>query len=380
MRAMDGVRRGTRTRRLEEAAAARDSNGNGHGPRPRSRSTTPRSPIARPASRSTAARPAPGSGRFSTEAARSSPTARWARCCSPNGLQFGDPPEVWNLAHPDVIRRIQRGYIEAGSQIVLTNTFGGNRARLRLSGHGDRVDELNRTAAILLRAEVDAAGGHALVAGDIGPSRRDRRAARDARLRRGGRHLPRAGRLAGRRRRRSHLDRDDVRPLRDQGCHRGRPPGFARDRARGHDDVRHARSHDDGGHAGGGRRLPRRDGAPMPSAATVATVRTSSSRSSRRCTRPAPDVVLVAKSNAGMPELVDMRAVYRAEPETMASQVHRDARRGRHDRRRLLREHARATCAPSPPPSRRPPDRGDRRASAQGRGPAPRGRARGALA
>ena len=87
-----------------------------------------------------------------------------------NGLQFGDPPEVWNLAHPDVIRRIQRAYIDAGSRILLTNTFGGNRARLKLSGHADSVDELNRTAAILLRAEVDAAGGHALVAGDIGPS------------------------------------------------------------------------------------------------------------------------------------------------------------------------------------------------------------------
>ena len=46
------------------------------------------------------------------------------------GLQFGDPPEVWNLAHPDVVRRIQRAYLEAGSQIILTNTFGGNRLRL----------------------------------------------------------------------------------------------------------------------------------------------------------------------------------------------------------------------------------------------------------
>ena len=50
------------------------------------------------------------------------------------GLQFGDPPEVWNLAHPDVVRRIQRGYLEAGSQIVMTNTFGGNRLRLGLHG------------------------------------------------------------------------------------------------------------------------------------------------------------------------------------------------------------------------------------------------------
>ena len=46
------------------------------------------------------------------------------------GLQFGDPPEVWNLTQPEVIRRIHRGYLEAGSRILLTNTFGGNRLRL----------------------------------------------------------------------------------------------------------------------------------------------------------------------------------------------------------------------------------------------------------
>ncbi|MBM4407236.1 MAG: methionine synthase [Chloroflexi bacterium] len=87
-----------------------------------------------------------------------------------SGLQFGDPPEVWNLTQPDVIRRIHRGYLEAGARILLTNTFGGNRHRLSLTGHENRVAEFNRTAAILLRAEVDAHGGDALVAGDIGPS------------------------------------------------------------------------------------------------------------------------------------------------------------------------------------------------------------------
>jgi 5-methyltetrahydrofolate--homocysteine methyltransferase len=86
------------------------------------------------------------------------------------GLQFGDAPEVWNLSHPDVVRRIHRGYLDAGSQILMTNTFGGNRLRLGLHGLERRVAELNRTAAILLRSEVDSAGGTALVAGDIGPS------------------------------------------------------------------------------------------------------------------------------------------------------------------------------------------------------------------
>src|SRR6266545_1283506 len=70
------------------------------------------------------------------------------------GLQFGDPPEAWNLSHPDVVRRIHRSYLEAGSQIVMTNTFGANRQRLSLHNLQERVAELNRTAAILLRGEV----------------------------------------------------------------------------------------------------------------------------------------------------------------------------------------------------------------------------------
>ncbi len=86
------------------------------------------------------------------------------------GLQSGDPPEVWNLSHPDLVRRIHRGYIDAGSRVVLTNTFGGNRLRLMLHRLEDRVDNLNRTAAIIARAEVTASGTDALVAGDIGPS------------------------------------------------------------------------------------------------------------------------------------------------------------------------------------------------------------------
>jgi 5-methyltetrahydrofolate--homocysteine methyltransferase len=86
------------------------------------------------------------------------------------GLQFGDPPESWNVLHPDIVRGIQRRYIESGSQIILTNTFGGNRFRLSMHNLQSRVAELNRTAAILLRAEIEASGKFALVAGDIGPS------------------------------------------------------------------------------------------------------------------------------------------------------------------------------------------------------------------
>jgi 5-methyltetrahydrofolate--homocysteine methyltransferase len=87
-----------------------------------------------------------------------------------NGLEFGDPPEVWNLEHPEIIRRVQRGYLDAGSQILLTNTFGGNRLRLELHGREDRVDQLNRTAAVLAKVEANAADHPAIVAGDIGPT------------------------------------------------------------------------------------------------------------------------------------------------------------------------------------------------------------------
>jgi len=86
------------------------------------------------------------------------------------GLQFGASPELWNVEHPDRVRQVHRGYLQAGSRIVLTNTFGGNRLRLGLHNLQNRVVELNRAAAGLVRQEVEAAGGSAVVAGDIGPS------------------------------------------------------------------------------------------------------------------------------------------------------------------------------------------------------------------
>lgn len=86
------------------------------------------------------------------------------------GLESGAPPELWNVEHPDRVRAVQRAYLQAGSQIILTNTFGGSRYRLGMHGLESRVIELNRAGAEIARAEVDAAGGHALVAGDIGPS------------------------------------------------------------------------------------------------------------------------------------------------------------------------------------------------------------------
>jgi 5-methyltetrahydrofolate--homocysteine methyltransferase len=86
------------------------------------------------------------------------------------GLPAGAAPEPWNVEHPDRVRQVHRGYLQAGSRIILTNTFGCNRLRLGLHSLQDRVREFSRAAAGLVRAEIEAAGVQALAAGDIGPS------------------------------------------------------------------------------------------------------------------------------------------------------------------------------------------------------------------
>jgi 5-methyltetrahydrofolate--homocysteine methyltransferase len=235
-----------------------------------------------------------------------------------NGLQFGDPPEVWNLTQPDVIRRIQRGYLDAGSRIIMTNTFGGNRLRLGLHGLSERVDELNRTAAILARAEVNAAGGSALVAGDIGPSGEivqplgtlDYDIAVDvfreqaASLVAGGVDLIWIETMS---------DLNEIKAAID-GVRRS-APGIA---------LITTMTFDTRGHTMMG---------VSPEQAIEALVAWGADAVGGNCGNGPdellpviermhaadPDAVLVAKSNAGMPELVDMRAVYRADPQTMAA-------------------------------------------------------------
>ncbi|MFE3837069.1 betaine--homocysteine S-methyltransferase [Pseudogemmobacter sonorensis] len=86
------------------------------------------------------------------------------------GLAAGEAPEFWNAERPDDIRRLYRDAVEAGSDIFLTNTFGGNSARLRLFGGQQRVRELNRTGAALGREIADAAGRAVVVAGSVGPT------------------------------------------------------------------------------------------------------------------------------------------------------------------------------------------------------------------
>ena len=87
-----------------------------------------------------------------------------------DGLMAGDPPEIWNVDHPDRIRTIHQSYVEAGSDVVLTNSFGGNRHRLKLHSLDGRVHELNAAAATIGREVADAASHPVLVAGSMGPT------------------------------------------------------------------------------------------------------------------------------------------------------------------------------------------------------------------
>lgn len=86
------------------------------------------------------------------------------------GLKRGGAPELWNVEHPEKVRSVHRGYIEAGAQIILTNTFGGSSIRLSSHGLAERAAELNRAAAQLARAEADAAPHPVVVAGSMGPT------------------------------------------------------------------------------------------------------------------------------------------------------------------------------------------------------------------
>jgi 5-methyltetrahydrofolate--homocysteine methyltransferase len=85
-----------------------------------------------------------------------------------SGLEDGAPGELWNLENPDAIRAAHTAYADAGARILTTNTFGGTRPRLDMHGLGDRLREVNRTAAQVARSVADGRG--LLVAGDLGPT------------------------------------------------------------------------------------------------------------------------------------------------------------------------------------------------------------------
>src|SRR5712675_2224252 len=83
------------------------------------------------------------------------------------GLEQGNCGELWNLTHPERVLAIQRRYAEAGSDCILTNTFGGSRIMLNRHGHPDKVVEINQAAVAVVREAFGEREGY--VIGDIGP-------------------------------------------------------------------------------------------------------------------------------------------------------------------------------------------------------------------
>lgn len=86
------------------------------------------------------------------------------------GLGHGDAPELWNIDQPEKVKQHYKGFVDAGSDIILTNTFGGNARRLILHQAQDRVREINVAAARLAREVADASGREVVVAGSMGPT------------------------------------------------------------------------------------------------------------------------------------------------------------------------------------------------------------------
>ena len=90
------------------------------------------------------------------------------------GLMTGDAPEMWNFEQPEKIEQLHQSFVDTGSDIFLTNSFGGTRYRLKLHDAQDRVHEINREAARIARRVADramkATGREIVVAGSMGPT------------------------------------------------------------------------------------------------------------------------------------------------------------------------------------------------------------------
>ena len=91
----------------------------------------------------------------------------WGTFLQRSGLQPGDCPELWCVEHRDVVAGIARNYIEAGADMIETNSFGGTRFKLAHYGLADRAVELNEAAAAISR---EAAGPDRHVIASIGPT------------------------------------------------------------------------------------------------------------------------------------------------------------------------------------------------------------------
>ena len=86
------------------------------------------------------------------------------------GLTSGEPPEFWLDSHPERVTGLHQQFVDAGADIILTNTFGANRHRLKLHNAQARTYELAKRAAELARQAADACARPVVVAGSVGPT------------------------------------------------------------------------------------------------------------------------------------------------------------------------------------------------------------------
>ena len=86
------------------------------------------------------------------------------------GLDGGGCPELLNVEQPELVEKVHRSFIDAGADIILTNTFGGNRLRLGLHHLQDRVAELNQAAVEVAQRAVESADRPVAIAGSVGPT------------------------------------------------------------------------------------------------------------------------------------------------------------------------------------------------------------------
>ena len=91
----------------------------------------------------------------------------WGTMLQSKGLKAGECPEEWNISHPEEVKSIAAAYIEAGADIVLTNSFGGSELKLSGFGYENQTENFNRTAAQLSK---EAAKDNVFVFGSVGPS------------------------------------------------------------------------------------------------------------------------------------------------------------------------------------------------------------------
>ena len=91
----------------------------------------------------------------------------WGTELQARGLTIGEFPDVWNLTYSERVMGVAKGYVDAGSRVILTNTFGANRVRLKETQWSDKLKEINRRGVEISRA---AAKGKAFVFASIGPS------------------------------------------------------------------------------------------------------------------------------------------------------------------------------------------------------------------